>query len=218
MKAHAQGTHLMKHLLATTFSALLVSAPATAQNVDVQLTISRLAQPAQTSIDFTEIRFSPLLQAPLILSGVLAYIGPQTLDRHVLVPYREDSEIRSDTVHVSRAGEPERTFALRRAPELQGLLFAFSALLAGDHATLARDFTIDASGSGQIWQLGLTPNDVRVQEHIQQIRVDGNGDLPQCFWIFRDSNSFSVMLLGVAAHTDLPQPLTREWLQTRCAA
>lgn len=223
MSAHAQGMNMVaglemrKFLRVATFTAFLVPAAAAAQDIDVQATISRLVQSEQTSIDFTEIRFSPMLKEPLMVSGTLGYIGPQSLDRHVLTPYREDSEIRSDTVKVSREGEPDRTFALRRAPELRELLHVFSALLAGDHATLSRDFVIEAKGTTQDWQLGLTPRDTGVSELIQQIRISGHGDSPQCFWMFRDENSFSVMLLGMAAHTDLPHPLTVEWLQTSCS-
>jgi hypothetical protein len=196
----------------------LIAAPAMAQVVDVEATIAGLAQPEQSAIDFIEIRFSAMLTEPLVISGVLNYSGPQALDRQVLAPYRETTQIRADSVTVSREGERERRFALRRAPELQGLLRAFSAMLAGSYSQLDKDFAIVASGSAQNWQLALTPRDTRLSERISELRIDGRDKQTQCFWLLTDDTGFSVMLLGPLAHTELPSPLTREWLQTTCAA
>jgi hypothetical protein len=207
-------TRLLTALVATASFA----APAAAQEIDVAATIAALAQPEHSKVDFTEVRFSALLEEPLVISGVLGYGGPQALDRQVLVPYREDTQIRADSVTVSREGEKERRFALRRAPELQGLLHAFSALLGGDHAALDRDFTIAASGTAQTWQLELTARDARLRQRIAQFRIDGHDTQAQCFWLFSDAASYSVMLLGPLAHTALPMPPTREWLQAQCVS
>src|SRR5688500_4363116 len=112
-------------LLAALWTVLaLIATPALAQDIDAQATIAALAQPEQSAIDFTEVRFSAMLKEPLVISGVLNHSGPQALDRQVLVPYRETTQIRADSVTVSREGERERRFAIRRAPELQGLLRA----------------------------------------------------------------------------------------------
>jgi len=53
--------------------------------------IGRLAKPAPATISFTEVRFSKLLRAPLIVSGDLGYAGPESLDRRVTAPYREST-------------------------------------------------------------------------------------------------------------------------------
>lgn len=159
-----------------------------------------------------------MLKQPLIVSGTLGYAGPATLDRHVTKPYREDTEIRGESVRVSREGEPVRSFALKRAPELSGLLTAFTALLAGDRDAVGREFEIAASGDEATWQLKLTPRDARVRKRVPGIQIDGRKDLPRCFTIANDNGGASVMLLGAAAATELPQPLTREWLERWCAA
>ena len=202
----------------TLVAMTLLASPLAAQNLDVQATIAALGQPEQTSIDFTEIRFSALLTEPLVVSGVLSYVGPQALDRQVLAPYRETTQIRSDTVSVSREGEAERSFALRRVPELQDLLHAFSALLAGDYAAIERDFTILGTGTAQLWQLELAPRAARSREPMLRLVIDGRADRPQCFWMLRDDASFSVMLLGALAASELPSPPTQQWLQSRCAS
>lgn len=187
-----------------------------ADAVDAGQLISRLARPAPATIDFTEIRFSPLLKQPVIVSGTLGYAGPDTLDRHVTSPYREDTEIRGEAVKVRREGEPERSFAIRRAPELQGLLNTFSSMLAGDHSVLEKSFEVTASGTDDQWQLELKPRDPRFGKRVRVVNIQGRADQPRCFWIVNNDEGASVMLLGRASHTELPQPLTREWLERRC--
>jgi hypothetical protein len=187
-----------------------------AESIDAQALISRLARPAPATIDFTEIRFSSLLKQPVIVSGTLGYAGPDTLDRRVTSPYREDTEIRGDAVKVKREGEPERSFAIRRAPELQGLLSTFSSMLAGDHSVLERSFEITASGTDDRWQLELKPRDPRFSKRVRTVNIQGHADQPDCFWILNNDAGASVMLLGLASHTELPQPLTREWLERKC--
>ena len=138
------------------------------------------------------------------------------LDRHVTRPYREDTEIRGESVKVSRDGEPERSFALKRAPELQGLLKAFTALLAGDQTEVEKDFTVAGMGDETSWQLILTPRDVRARRRVKQVEIDGREGTPRCFAVVNANDGASVMLLGSAADTELPQPLTREWITRFC--
>lgn len=179
--------------------------------------IARLARPAPASIDFAEVRFSPLLQQPLVVSGSLGYSGPAALDRHVQRPYREDTEIRGDSVTVKRDGDPDRTLALKRAPELQGLLNAFTALLTGDQASIEKNFSIEASAEGSSWRLDLAPLDKRIRRRTRQIKIDGHAGTPRCLSMENANGGASVMLLGPAAHTALPDPLTREWLSRFCS-
>jgi len=184
---------------------------------DAKTLIAQLAKPTPATIDFSEIRFSPLLKQPLIVSGTLGYQGPTSLDRHVTQPYRETTEIRGDSVRVRREGEPERSFGLKRAPELQGLLSAFTSLLAGDHSAVEREFTIDASGDTSAWRILLAPRDARLSRRVKLIRIEGRNDAPRCFSIIGDNNGASMMLLGATAHVELPKPVTREWLERFCS-
>lgn len=180
--------------------------------------IRGLARTPPATIDFTEVRFSPLLKQPVTVSGTLGYEGAAALDRNVTRPYRETTQIRGGSVRIQRDGEPERSFALKRAPELQSLLHAFTALLAGDPAAVERDFQATVSGNLDIWQIALQPRDARLARRVSQIRIDGRSDLPRCFAVIEHGNGASIMLLGMATHIELPQPLTREWLERKCAS
>lgn len=180
--------------------------------------VKRLAKPAPAAIDFAEVRFSPLLENPLIVSGELRYAGPASLDRRVKAPYEEETQIRGDSVRVLRAGESVRSFALRRAPELRGLLTGFSALLAGDTAALEREFQIDASGTPERWTLLLTPHDARTRKRLEQIEVHGQDDAPRCLTLNTANDGLSVMLLGAAAQETPAPDVTREAVLARCTA
>jgi hypothetical protein len=206
----------MQRALTALILAAMSTWAAAAEPLDARTVVGKLARPAPAVIDFTEIRFSALLKEPVIVSGTLGYAGPQTLDRTVTSPYREQTQIRGDAVKVKREREAERSFSIRRAPELQGLLHAFAALLTGDHSLLERSFQISASGTEEKWQLELTPREPRFRKRVRAVEIQGRADQPQCFWIVNDDQAASVMLLGLAAHTELPQPLTREWLEREC--
>jgi hypothetical protein len=216
--------------------ALLALLPATiaAAAPDADALIKRLARPAPASTRFTEVRFSSLLREPLIVSGELEYSGPASLERRVDTPYHETTTIRGDSVQVEREGEAPRSFALKRAPELQGLLTGFSALLAGDPTVIHRAFNVSTTGSDESWSLVLEPSDPRARRRLQQIRVDGGGNTPRCFSVQSPASTTttnagsvgpaparsatSIMLLGETAATKLSTDVTPDSLAKLCRA
>jgi hypothetical protein len=183
---------------------------------DADALIARLAKPAPASIAFTEVRFSRLLRAPLIVSGQLSYNSADSMDRQVEQPYREHTAIRGESVRVEREGEQPRSFALKHAPELRGLLSGFSALLAGDAAAIKRSFSVATKGDAASWTIELTPNDARARKRLQQIVVDGSNAEPHCFSMLNADGSKSVLLLGATAAGAVTANVTNEELQKRC--
>ena len=186
--------------------------------LDADALIGRLAKPAPASIAFREVRFSSLVNEPLIVAGELGYAGPTSLDRRVTEPYRETVAIRGESVRVEREGEPPRSFGLNRAPELRGLLSGFSGLLAGDALALERSFRVEASGTDASWTLQLTPSDARARRRLEQIVVNGRGDVPHCFTMLTANGGASVLLLGDMAARELPKPTTPDALKQLCSA
>jgi hypothetical protein len=184
--------------------------------LDADALVAKLARPAPASIAFTEVRLSPLLRAPLVVSGELEFSGPTSLDRHVRQPYREDTAIRGESVRVEREGEPARSFGLKRAPELRGLLTGFSALLTGDAAGLRRSFEVQAEGTDESWTLQLVPLDARARRRLQKMEIVGHDAMPRCFSLLNAEGGASVMLLGEAAKEQVPGDVTLSSLQGRC--
>jgi hypothetical protein len=165
--------------------------------------IARMRREPPARIAFVEVRFSPLLREPIVVSGELAYLGPLDLDRNVTMPYRERTAIRGDFVTVERDGEAPRSFALKRAPELRGLLSGFSGLLAGDAAAIERDFELVTRGNDDVWTLQLTPSDRATRRRLERIVITGAASQPRCLAVLNAPDAATVMLLGDSS--DAPQ-------------
>lgn len=165
--------------------------------------------PARTA--YTEVRFSGLLERPLILRGELEYLGPGKLGKRVDTPYQEQTTITDGTASVRRGERAPRTFALNRAPELEGFLRGFTALLGGDAAALTRDFDLTARGTPANWQLTLKPRDNRLARRISSIQVDGTNSAARCFRTRDADGDLNVLLVDALADTKVPtrpsQPL-----------
>ena len=196
---------------------LSAAALCSASERDVDALIAGLAKPAPATVEFTEVRFSRLVRQPLIVSGELGYSGPTSLDRRVTTPYREHTFIRGESVKVEREGEKPRSFALKHAPELRGLLTGFSAMLSGDATALKRAFRVEATDSGDTWTLKLSPTDAKAQRRLQSMEVTGTGTEPRCISLLSPDGTNSILLLGAAAKESLPpQDVTEELLHRRC--
>lgn len=188
--------------------------------LDVDTLLQSLARPAPAMTPFVEVRYSKLLDRPLIAKGVLEYrgdgTGGSTLVREVQSPFRERTEIRGETVSIQRAGKPPRRFSLKRAPELRSLLAGFTAVLGGSRASLEQDFHLTLAGETGHWTLTLTPRSDRVGKHVRDILVKGHGDEPRCIVVTQPEKPSSVMLLGQVAGVALPPAVDRAWLERLC--
>jgi len=197
-------------------ACLAITTVAIAAGPELDSILKRLARPVPSSTPFIEARFSGLLARPLIVSGELQYLGPGSLVRRVEKPYQETAEIRGNAVTVRRGEAQPQHFSLDQAPQMRSLVTSFSALLAGDVATLRRSFTLDLHGSESDWTVGLTPLDPRVHESIRSILVTGSRGDPRCLTTFQANDDVDLMLLGNAARGSVPAEPGREWFDARC--
>jgi len=191
----------MRATLLTMMVLLLAARTAAADAAqDLGALLSQLAQPAPTATAFVEQRESPLLEAPLLLRGVLQQPDANTLVREVESPYAERSTIRAERVTVEREGSPPRRFALRQAPELGALLDSFRAVLGGDLALLQRHYRVLLSGNVEAgWQIRLLPHPSRRATRIDAIELSGHSNELRCFALRQADGGGSRMLLGSAA-------------------
>ena len=184
--------------------------------LDPATLIASLGRQAPARTAFTEVRFSGLLDRPLIARGELEYIGPGELGKRVDTPYREDTRIAGGEVTVQRGERAPRRFALSQIPELEGFLRGFGALLGGDAAALQEDFTITAHGTPEHWRLQLLPRDPRLARRISAIEVDGSGDTPLCFRTREADGDVGVLLVERLAAAKLPPRPAPVQLETLC--
>lgn len=157
-----------------------------------------------------------LLDRPLVVSGELAWLGDDRLQRTVTAPRAERFTIANGEVTQERAGRSARHFSLKHAPQLQGLLDSFTALLSGNPGQLAEAFHIERSGidAGR-WTLTLTPRDERVASKVASIRIDGHADEPRCMVMQEADGDVAIDLLGPLA-AKMPALPTRDALAALC--
>jgi len=158
-------------------SPALCAAP---EGVDAGWILAKLQRPTPSSTAFVELHDSPLLRAPLRLSGEYRRPDDDTLVREVRAPYAETTTIRAGEVTIARAGKGPRTFSLARVPELAGLNASFGALLSGDRALLGQHYRIASSGARERWTLTLSPTDAVLATRVRQIVLYGRGAELRC--------------------------------------
>jgi hypothetical protein len=181
-----------------------------------QAVIVALAQPAPARTAFAEARFLQVLERPLVVSGELAWLGGEQLQRRVEHPQQETATIANGEVTQQRAGRSPRHFSLKRAPQLQVLLDSFVALLSGDAARLQQAFAIQHTGAATgAWVLTLTPRDPQVAKTVASITIDGVGKESRCLRVQEADGDLAVDLLGPLA-AQMPAQPTRAALQALC--
>jgi hypothetical protein len=189
---------------------------AASPEVDAAAIVAGLKRDVPARTAYTEVRFSGLLERPLILHGELEYLGPGKLGKRVDAPYKEQTSVSDGEAKVQRGTRAPRTFSLSQAPELEGFLRGFSALLGGDAAALARDFTLAASGNSANWQLVLKPRDERLARRVEAIEVDGSGATPRCFRTHEADGDLGVLLVDTLANAKLPARPSQPQVDALC--
>lgn len=190
--------------------------PASATPPDADALIAALKRDVPARTAYTEVRWSGMLERPLILRGELEYLGPDRLAKRVETPYREEMLVADGSATVRRGERKPRSFALGQAPELEGFLRGFSALLGGDAQTLRRDFDLSASGDAANWQLQLKPRDSRLARRMASIEVDGALGEPRCFRTREADGDLAIVLVDTLATATLPTRVGRSQVDALC--
>ncbi|HET6603323.1 MAG TPA: LolA-related protein [Xanthomonadaceae bacterium] len=182
--------------IGTTLLLALLATAAAAIDPQLDALLARLARPAPAQVAFLELRDSLLLDTPTRTAGTLARPDEGVLVKAVDWPHRETTTIAQENVSVERQGERPRRFALGRAPELEGLLASFDALLGADRERLAHHYRIEHELTGPDWVIALTPRDPRLSRRIAQILLRGSGDALRCMELSETSGARTTTLLG----------------------
>lgn len=123
---------------------------------DLQALLDRVADNGVVQAQYREVRDSPLLSEPVVLTGRIL-IDPA--GRFVKTTEGDDpSTLRldGDTVTLERGGETHRA-SVDRYPMMDMLVKGLFALSRGDADTLTRYFRTEVAGSPDDWQLILRP-------------------------------------------------------------
>ena len=193
------------------------TATTAASELDADTLLARLARPAPDSTPFVEIRYSELLEEPLVVSGQLEHREDGSLVRTVEAPFHEVTTLRGGSVTLARNGDRTKRFSLERAPELRGLLASFGAILQGDRELLDRYFSIVVNGDDDRWEIELSPTDAAMRRRLATIVINGAEDRPECFSMNEPDGDATVMLLGLRDRPGLPAPAERRALEAWCS-
>ncbi len=122
---------------------------------------------------FIEKKQVSLLTRPLETSGTLRYVAPDRFEKHVLLPKPETMILANGVLAGTLGNGRNFRVVLSERPEVATLIEAMRATLAGDLPTLRRYFALEFSGAREAWVLNLVPRNPRVQEKVQDIRIEG---------------------------------------------
>ena len=150
----------------------LLCAAAPAWALDLNELMGLLARQKQGEANFTEQRYVRGFDGPLAASGTLSFTAPDQLVRRTLTPRPESMVVDGNHLTLSRSGRT-RSMTLDSVPELQGLVEAMRATLAGNTQVLQRYFTSTVGGSASDWTLDLAPVDARLASQVAMLRLSG---------------------------------------------
>jgi len=166
---------------------------------------------------YTEVRFVDMLEAPMILSGDLAYLHDGGLIKRVAKPYRETTTVSAGgDVTIEREGRETKRFTLKRAAALGAFLESFAGVLGGDSARLAQSYTVAIAGDEAHWSLKLKPRDKSLAKHVSRIEIDGESKTPLCFRVQEANGDSSVLLVERLAKARLSANPTKAELDQVC--
>jgi len=178
----------------------------TPEPADAKALVASLKRPAPARTPFAEARFMKVLDKPLVVSGELAWLGGDKLERRVDKPAKEVSTIADGEVTQEREGRKPRTFSLKRAPQLRILLDSFVALLGGDASRLDDAFDVKLGRDADRWALTLAPRDPSLAKQIVSIQVYGSGNQPRCMRMNEKDGDTTIDMLGDLAGHMVAEP------------
>jgi hypothetical protein len=152
--------------------ALASAVTAAAPEFDLRQLMAMLARVDESVVAFEETRHLALLSKPIVRRGTLHYVRPDRLEMRVVSPIQETTEIAGNRVRVESA-DGTREWDLTRQPVALAWIEGIRASLAGDTATLTRQFRVILKGSPAEWELHLEPSAASVAAALSRIDVRG---------------------------------------------
>ncbi len=131
-----------------------------------------LADNGDSKARFTETRSSRLTRKPVESSGVLEFISPDGLVRHISQPREMLFEVRGDKVTIERNGK-RQTRSLYQLGAAQAFIESLRGTLAGDQQVLEAFYKLQLNGDLQSWKLTLSPLEAELAKKISRIQIKG---------------------------------------------
>jgi Outer membrane lipoprotein carrier protein LolA-like len=132
----------------------------------------QLAPARNRQVPFTEERYFPFRQKPIVLAGVVRIVPGRSLSLAYGGPDARVVIIDAQGVLVREAGGQR---AAPADPRAQAATAALGAVMRFDPVELERDFELRGDRAGEAWTLVLTPRDPALAGSLHSIGVRGTG-------------------------------------------
>ena len=154
--------------------AMLLAASAAAGAAGLTVPeLQRLIQSAPLhAVAFEEERESPWLSSPILSRGTMRST-PQALEKRIESPRRETWRLLPDRIEqVDASGRKEILFS--QAPALAPLADLMRNVVAGDLASVGRDFQVDLIGDANAWRIHMSPRQAKVARALANVELQGS--------------------------------------------
>jgi hypothetical protein len=190
--------------LVSAFAALVTALAAAAAPWTETDLMAALAARGDANATFTELRYVPVLDAPVRASGTLRFVAPDRLEKNTLQPRVESLVLAGDQLTL-RQGAKTRTLALGDLPDGGLAINSLRGTMAGDLAALRRGWTVTLHGDRRLWTLSLAPVSQAVAQYIESVMIEGRQDRIDRIEIRQADGVRSVMQIEPAAASDKPR-------------
>ncbi|AHF90661.1 membrane protein [Opitutaceae bacterium TAV5] len=136
---------------------------------------ARLAVNGVLRCDFEQTRTISGMARPLRSSGSLELSSGGDLVWRQARPFGQTVRLSPGRIEITLDGQPPEIITERDNPGLFRFNRLLSALLAADHAALARSFDLAISGTAAHWTLRLDPRDDLLRKIFLRITLTGTG-------------------------------------------
>lgn len=163
---------------------------------DLPSLMKRLANAPHSTRQFTEHRYSELLQAPMTLRGTLSFNGGELI-KAIHEPFAQRFIIRDNTLIIEQGNDTQQQqIALADYPALLTFVTVFRATLQGDLATLQRHYLTELDEQNDGWRISLKPRDAEVAAHLKVVTIEGDKHRIHRFNIEEQNGDTSTLELG----------------------
>ncbi len=158
---------------------------------DVMQSLSAIKQ---AEVDYQEEKHLNMLDVPLLQTGHLSYLAPDSFTRTLDAPVTGRFAIQGDKVTLEQRGESKQQ-NLQRLPLVKAFVASFGATLAGDLPRLQQYYELTFSGDTASWALVLIPRDKQLAEYVDEIRLWGREGKIDRMEIQESNGDWSRMIL-----------------------
>ncbi len=145
---------------------------ADAEAFDLPRLMRLLAATPAGEVSFTEKKFSSLLSDPVVSSGKLIYLRPDTVEKNIDKPRKESYRFAGDNLVIVRNGV-EKQIRLSSQPLLSAFAASLRGVLGGDLTLLRNHYQLTLQGDEMSWRLDMAPVDEEIGRYVQRITASG---------------------------------------------